>query len=465
MGVWYRLKTAHRIDFSQIGTDFSDMCPIEALRDVRIIDPLHNFVFLWTKHQVMDAILTGRDCIPLLKSARFEKEQRQRLLTRTAGALSEKVLGHDAALKALKALNDHGADLAEWLCDAIKNEDCKLTVFLPLLENFEYFFEFQKHHLLNFLESVFRRGEYEDIFFENSDDDESDNETNDDDESDDEKSDKEKKDDEDSDDEGSDDDESDDETSADDEKSSIIKCLVDQGLDINDESDSYGRGTPLIFAIEHGGKGGLKAVLRAGAIVDDPNHDTLIAAIGAGDDACYILSYLFNHIEKHNKHSETKIDINVGSDDWGTTLHYAAQRGVENGETWALHTIMTHGGKERPARGYLLCGEDGEELTEELTPTEFIKKRFEGDDAMAGKLRHVLDVIEEYRVVQQAEGFPLLEEENKRLQEENKRLKEENKGLNAKGKRLEEENKRLREEAVRKSCCRWSRRLHAHVRA
>ena len=275
----------------------------------------------------MNAILGGQDCTPLLKSAQLDGDQLDRLITRTAGALVGKVLSHDAALKALKSLDDPtSSTLTGWLKDAIINQDCPCEVFLSVLD----IYEFDEQELLNLLPAVYRR---------RCDDDDSD-------------------------------DDSDDEMSVDNEKDKIIKSLVAKGLNIHDDNDLSVWGTPLIQAVKSERKSAVKAVLRAGARVDQPDHDVLIHAIKLHDDG-RILRVLLKHLVNLNENREDKIDINIESELWGTALHYAALYAVRHADCECLILLRSAGARERPARGLF--------LTKKLTPTQYIKRKADGE--------------------------------------------------------------------------------------
>lgn len=161
----------------------------------------------------------------------------------------------------------------------------------------------------------------------------------------------------------------------------VVKFLVEQGLDLDNEScdDS----TPLARAIGRSRFGAVDALLKAGA---SPTNDHYVFV----EAACFLNGSMVRLLIKHGA------DVNASSERDGTALHMVATKAVALNDMTCLTLFLEAGAKERSAVG------DGMELCfeEEMTPTQYIQKAHGADAAQAEALGRAVSLLASYRMME-----------------------------------------------------------------
>lgn len=161
------------------------------------------------------------------------------------------------------------------------------------------------------------------------------------------------------------------------------------------------------MALSDGNMVAVKALLRAGYNINNPWDDYFVFA------CCDLDGRFMKLLIEHG------YDVNIDSELEGTALHGVASKAVAVNDTTCLELFMKAGAKERSVVGNTLVSE------EELTPTQYIKKDCEGDDAKAGALNRALHVLANVRSGDKETPRVQLKKENEQLKKENKRLRKE----------------------------------------
>lgn len=160
-----------------------------------------------------------------------------------------------------------------------------------------------------------------------------------------------------------------------------MRALLRNGVDLQ-ERDVNGQ-TPLVFAInmEEGAYTSVATILEEGGPPVFCGDEFFIHALSKGD--LNILKLLVRR----------KADVNMDSAVEGTVIHAAASKAVETREM-AYLKIFQAKGRERRARG---GGWTLEGAVEDLTPTEYIQKKYGGDVTRADALQNAVQMLRKFR--------------------------------------------------------------------
>lgn len=160
-----------------------------------------------------------------------------------------------------------------------------------------------------------------------------------------------------------------------------MRAFLRNGVDLQ-ERDVNGQ-TPLVFAInmEEGAYTSVATILEEGGPPVFGGDEFFIHALSKGD--LNILKLLVRR----------KADVNMDSAVEGTVIHAAASKAVETRDM-AYLKIFQAKGRERRARG---GGWTLEGPVEDLTPTEYIQKKYGGDVTRADALQDAVQMLRKFR--------------------------------------------------------------------
>lgn len=160
-----------------------------------------------------------------------------------------------------------------------------------------------------------------------------------------------------------------------------MRAFLRNGVDLK-ERDVNGQ-TPLVFAInmEEGAYTSVATILEEGGSPAFSGDEFFVHALSKGD--MDILKLLIRH----------KADVNMDSAVEGTVIHAAASKAVETGDM-AYLKIFQAKGRERRARGGVWTLEGP---IEDLTPTEYIQKKYGGDVTRTEALGSAIQLLRKFR--------------------------------------------------------------------
>ena len=250
----------------------------------------------------MDAILEGRDYVPLLTTTQSKacgesrcQQQQGRLLVSIAKALYNEKLDRDAARTALEDLQTHDAPVTECLDDALRGR--QRHIYKPLLENLKV----EGEDMVGLLWSVVACCD------PNGDDN--------------------------------------------DAIDGMIQCLVDNGLYLNGHCTDI---KPLEKSLGDGNMVAVGALLRAGVNLNLYWDELCIHACG------FKCGKMVKLLIEHG------YDVNLDSEMEGTALHWVAFQSVLKDDTRILEMFMKAGAKERVVNGGLTPSQSIKEEVDEL---------------------------------------------------------------------------------------------------
>lgn len=188
----------------------------------------------------------------------------------------------------------------------------------------------------------------------------------------------------------------------------MMKCLIDNGFDMNEED--YYEYTHLVRAFNRKNVVAVKALVQAGIRLNGTGESlySYACAYKSGE----VMKYLIEH----------GYDVNQYCGAEGTALHGVACKAVAINDTRCLELFMKAGAKERVVPwDPLLCEERG-------TPSQFLKKDVEEDIAtgrppVAGALERALHVLATVGPEDKETPRVQLNKENERLKDEAVRKK------------------------------------------